>query len=296
MNFDTIVEESHARLWRDAGKPGQDYLESLGIESQTWLAYKLGYRPDVPVPGTGGKEKVPAIVIPWLASGRTVGVRYRFLPPCKAKFSAETGSSFAGRFFGGQLVAAAAKRRERFLLLVEGEFNCMSIWQACGGTNMPHDFGVDVVSFGHESAKLSPAAIEAFRQFYGTFVWANRTALRRKCLARASCCRRMAKMPTLCCGRASSVSLSFQRLPKRSMTTSAAWSCCWKNSTCRRTHSTAWMIASPKSSIAWRDALSMARMRWSGWRRTVGLHLNVCFGKLHTAQRFDIVSRKDTNT
>jgi hypothetical protein len=179
MNFDTIVEESHARLWRDAGKPGQDYLESLGIESQTWLAYKLGYRPDVSVPGTSGKEKAPAIVIPWLASGRPVGVRYRFLPPCKAKFSAETGSSFAGRFFGGQLVAAAAKRRERFLLLVEGEFNCMSIWQACGGTNMPHDVGVDVVSFGHESAKLSPAAIETFRQFYGVFVWANRTEMAR---------------------------------------------------------------------------------------------------------------------
>jgi hypothetical protein len=172
---EAIVEAAYERLLRgDEGAPGREYLESRGINSESWIEYDLGYRHDVAVPGTEGKERVPAIVMPWYAGGRLVAVRYRFISPQgKRKITAQAGSVFEGRLFGGQKVAPASKRPERFLLLVEGELNCVSVAQACGRYGRLMDFGVDVLSLGHESAKLSPAAIAAAQQYRKVVVWTD---------------------------------------------------------------------------------------------------------------------------
>jgi len=179
---EAIVEAAHERLMREKeGEPGRAYLEGRGINSESWLDYSLGYRPDVAVPGTDGKERAAAIVLPWYAAGRIVAVRYRFLEPQgKRKITAEAGSSFAGRLFGGQKLAPAEKRPDRFLLLVEGELNCVSVAQACGGYGRLMDFGVDVLSLGSESARLTPAAIEAAQQYRKVIVWADRAEVARE--------------------------------------------------------------------------------------------------------------------
>jgi phage/plasmid primase-like uncharacterized protein len=174
-----IVAEAHERLWKVEGEPGRAYLEGRGLEPQTWLAYGVGYRSDVAVPGTDGKERAPAIVLPWYAGGRLVAVRYRFLSAQgKTKLTAESGSQFAGKLFGGQALPRAAPGR-RTLIIVEGEINAMSIWQVCGGPDMAHDWRVDVLSVGSESAKLTPAAVAAIGQYGRVFAWMDRAEVAR---------------------------------------------------------------------------------------------------------------------
>jgi hypothetical protein len=172
---EAIVKQAHDRLMcSEEGEPGRAYLEGRGIEPDAWLDYSLGYRTDVAVPGTEGKERAPAIVLPWYAGGKLVALRYRFInPPGRRKITAEAGSSFAGRLFGGQKLAPAEKRPDRFLLLVEGELNGVSVAQACGRYGFPLDFGVDVLSLGSESARLTPAAIAAAQQYRKVVVWTD---------------------------------------------------------------------------------------------------------------------------
>lgn len=185
-----LVAEAHARLWRPEGEPGKAYLESRGLEPQTWLAYGVGYRPDVAVPGTDGSERAPAIVLPWYAGGKLVALRYRFLAPQgNAKITAESGSQFAGRLFGGQALprfspaAEQPTERLRTLVIVEGEINGMSIWQCAGGPDMPHDWGIDVLSLGSESAKLSPAMVQFAQRYGAVLVWADRAEVARELAA-----------------------------------------------------------------------------------------------------------------
>jgi len=185
-----LVAEAQARLWRSEGEPGQAYLGSRALEPATWLAYGLGYRPEVAVPGTEGKERAPAIVLPWYAGGKLVAVRYRFLTAQgDAKLTAESGSQFAGRLFGGQVLprfapdAEQPTERLRALLLVEGEINGMSVWQCAGGPEVDHDWRLDVLSLGSESAKLSPAAVQFAQRYGAIFAWADRAEVAQSLMA-----------------------------------------------------------------------------------------------------------------
>src|SRR5690606_24582772 len=74
------VQAAQERLLGPDGAAGRDYLLGRGLLPETWVHFGLGFDPAVPVPGTQGKERAPAIVIPWhSADGRLVAVRYRFL-------------------------------------------------------------------------------------------------------------------------------------------------------------------------------------------------------------------------
>lgn len=174
------AEAAHERLMSPAGAAGAAYLESRGLEPETWRRFKLGYRQDVPLPGTLGKKKAEAIVMPWTGKGKVVAMRYRFLikhtyedqdgrlitSKLTAKSAAhEFHAPFAGRLFGGLGMGA---ENQRWLLIVEGELNCMSCWQAA------HSTGLDVLSYGSESARLSPELIQYAGRYGTVLVWADR--------------------------------------------------------------------------------------------------------------------------
>lgn len=167
-----IVERAHAALV--SGGPGADYLDGRSIEPHAWVEFKLGYAEKASLPGTEGRQRAPAIVIPWYRRGQLIAVRYRFLQsheyadldgkPCKAKQTALKDSDFAGILYGGQALLGCAEDL-RTLVLCEGELNAISTWQTC------HEWKFDVLSLGSESAKLTQPMIDYARKFSRVIVW-----------------------------------------------------------------------------------------------------------------------------
>lgn len=181
-----MVAESQRRLWAPEGEPARAYLASRLLDPATWQAFGLGFREDAPLPGTRGKQRAPAVVLPWMAAGRLVAVRYRFLEPQTytddsggerkgERLVAESGSQFAGRLFGGQhlpewlrMSDQPGAERLRWLLIVEGEINGMSAWQVAA------ESGLDVLSLGSEAAKLTPAAVATAQRYGRVLCWADK--------------------------------------------------------------------------------------------------------------------------
>ena len=183
-----MVADAQRRLWAPEGEPARAYLEGRALEPGTWQAFGLGFRPDAPLPNTKGKQRAPAVVLPWVAGGKLVAVRYRFLEPQTytddsgalregERLVAESGSQFAGRLFGGQALPADMVQGLRWLLIVEGEINGMSAWQVAAESNM------DVLSLGSEAAKLSPAAVATAQRYGRVLCWADRAEVAQSLMA-----------------------------------------------------------------------------------------------------------------
>jgi DNA primase len=125
-----------------------DYLRSRGIEEDLARDYRLGY-----------DSARSAIVIPWAgASKRIVAVKFRAIGKDvdpKRRFTQLKG----GRqiLFGGHLC-----RQTETCVVVEGEFNAISIRRAIGDE-------VDVVSFGGDTNK-SPLQVVS-RQYRRVLIW-----------------------------------------------------------------------------------------------------------------------------
>lgn len=175
-----LVSRAQEALWAlPLGHEALIYLEQQrALEDRTWLAYRLGYEPAAPLPGTEGKQKAPAVVIPWLVGGKLRAVRYRFLSRHEytdsdgkersAKQTALAGSGFAGVLYGGHAGLRGAAEGLRWLLICEGEINAMSCWQVA------HSSHVDVLSIGSESAQISPKMVDYAGQYRRVLVWADR--------------------------------------------------------------------------------------------------------------------------
>ena len=178
-----LVAEAYERFWGPEGEPARAYLERRALEPHIWLTYRLGFVTDAAVPGTEGKQRAPAVVMPWRSvSAGIYAVRFRFLEPQgEHRITAEAGSQFAGKLFGGQALPASCfepvpegyKPAESLctLLIVEGEINAMSCHQVAGETRL------DVLSVGSESADLSPAAIEFAKRYGRVLLWADKTGV-----------------------------------------------------------------------------------------------------------------------
>ncbi len=181
-----VVAAAHHELITQAGfGEGGEYLIRRGIEPDTWRAFGLGFKADVPLPHTWDETKrqhihpkQPAIVIPWYRGGKLTAIRYRFLQQhtytdtkgrqATAKQTAQFGSDFTGILYGGQALLGCAEDL-RTLVLCEGELNAISIWQVASA------WGWDVLSLGSESAKLTPAAIDYAKRFERVIVWMDRS-------------------------------------------------------------------------------------------------------------------------
>lgn len=177
------VDHAHWRLLEDGdGAPGRAYLEDgRKLSKETWQAFRLGYMPNAPLPGTWDHEKrerihqgAPAITIPWFKGGEVVAVRYRFLQKhiytdargeerTESK-SSRSGSEFAGSVFGGQALIGHIPELST-VVLVEGELNAMSVWQVF------KDSHLDVFSLGSQDAKPTEAMIAYLKRYAVVMCW-----------------------------------------------------------------------------------------------------------------------------
>lgn len=166
-----------------AGQPGRDYLLGRGLQPDTWQAFGLGYAPRVRVPGSD--EEAPAIAIPWHdAGGDLVAVRYRFLQAHgTTKITSAKGSVTSARLFGWQAFPEGCTEplpegrtpieRKFTLLLVEGEVNAMSVWQAAQDTRL------DVLSIGSESSNLADDTITYAGRYGAVLLWTDKAEIAR---------------------------------------------------------------------------------------------------------------------
>lgn len=131
-----FLDTATLRLDLPEGAPGRDYLVRRGILPATWATYGLGYA-DAWQPRR--QKKLPALILPWKKGDKIKALQYRFIGD-----DIEHGERF-GQKAGGErtLFGLDLLAHRPALVLVEGELNAVSIWQAASDL-------VDVVSFGPE--------------------------------------------------------------------------------------------------------------------------------------------------
>ncbi len=160
--------------WLDTadGEAGQTYLRGRGIEFETSHVWSLGYVPNLQRrwKDETGKWQVedlgPSISIPWTNGTTIKAIQYRLLKH-RQRFHQELGGDRT--LFGVQHVAGRP-----VLILVEGELNCVSIWQAAGDL-------VDVVSFGPEGnvERTGDYLRRVAGRYQQVFVWADKRNIAR---------------------------------------------------------------------------------------------------------------------
>lgn len=160
-----LVADGTQRL---AGSPGADYLAQRGISPEACQAFALGYEPHVLIKAKQGREWAvvedlgSAIIIPWQANGVIKAVQYRLIEHPTRRFHQKFGGERT--LFGVHLLAG-----RDVLVIVEGELNAVSIWQAA------HDL-VNVVSFGPEGNvdQAMPYLRRAVQRYEHILVWADK--------------------------------------------------------------------------------------------------------------------------
>lgn len=177
------VVDAHNALLTGTGKITQrarEYLTNRGFTIETIQAYKLGFYGINVAHGEDTKE--PAISIPWFdKDGRLVAIKFRFIddhfrPDNKGneKLVRYTSrGSVAGRLFGWQTVKGPS--RNNVLIITEGEFNDMALWQASK---------FDVLCTGSESNTIPEDAIKFAQQYSYRIVWADDASISGNALRR----------------------------------------------------------------------------------------------------------------
>lgn len=161
------VDAASDALLSDAGLSARTWLVSRALLPSTWIAWHLGFMFAYdPI----AKRKRPAITIPWYdmdAGGEVItAVKYRFIDsdpnPKALRYSCKTGSKFDAPFG----LWSAMPGIHHTLLLIEGEFNCLSVWQC-------QPAGLSVLSFGSEGGGDIRALKAIARRYQNVFVSAD---------------------------------------------------------------------------------------------------------------------------
>lgn len=130
------------------------YLEQRAIELETAIRYGVG---------CGYRQHVAAMTLAWYdRSGELVSGRYRLLDGC-LRYACWKGCSVKDRLYGWH---ALSHRRHDTLLIVEGEWNCISINQAMGDA-------VDVLSTGSENFLMSDEVVEQVAPWPLIYLWVD---------------------------------------------------------------------------------------------------------------------------
>jgi len=174
------VDQAHRRLLDNGDKEaeaGRAYLKNRGLDPFTWKAFALGFTPGASLPGTEGKQKAPAVVIPWYKAGKVVAIRYRFLrleeytddqsKERTEKQTAQAGSNFANMLYGGQALGGCIPSLST-LLICEGELNACSVCQ------LAHASHLNVLSLGSEDMHITPAMAAYAGQYARVLVWLDK--------------------------------------------------------------------------------------------------------------------------
>ncbi len=116
------------------------------------------------------KKKVSlgnAISFPWVGPRGTIKAIQHRLIKHKQRFNQHAGGERT--LFGTHLLVPS---QERVLIVVEGEFNCSSIWQIAKKTHFP----ICSVSFGPEdnAKNVKPLIAKLAQYYFKTIVWADR--------------------------------------------------------------------------------------------------------------------------
>jgi hypothetical protein len=160
------VDTASDALLSDAGQ-GAAFLTSRALLPSAWEAWHLGF---MFVYDPIAKRKRPAITIPWYdmdAGGEAItAVKYRFIDsdpnPKALRYSCKTGSKFDAPFG----LWNALPEYHHSLLLIEGELNCLSVWQC-------QPAGLSVLSFGSEGGGDVRALKAITKRYQNVFVWAD---------------------------------------------------------------------------------------------------------------------------
>jgi len=158
-----IVTEASIRLTDPTGLRGREYLQKRGISMDTAAAFRLGYKMQY---DPGQSRHRPAIVIPWPASDAITAVKYRFLD------SQDKRDRFSQKGGGQQILFGAQKFGEdrKRLILCEGEFNALSIWQVLRERQWEH---IDVASFGGQGSLGGRVVDALFHHYEKALVWVD---------------------------------------------------------------------------------------------------------------------------
>lgn len=133
-----------------------EYLNGRGITQDTARAYSLGYSQG----WYGPDDMRAAVTIPWFGDGMISAVRYRFIKPDSdglryrlGKFPKNSSGS------AGELILFRPPvRRSNIMILVEGEFNALSVYQTTA---------YDAYATGSQS--ITAAQLDAIRQAAATY-------------------------------------------------------------------------------------------------------------------------------
>ncbi len=108
--------------------------------------------------------------MPWHLGEAITAIKFRFAD------SQNKGDRFTAKAGGGQTLFGQpllSKHRDT-LILVEGELNCLSIWQGLRDTGKAW---VDVVSFGSEKGGVSNYTMKLAQLYRGVIVWADEASV-----------------------------------------------------------------------------------------------------------------------
>lgn len=163
-----IVDAAVQQLASPEGQPGRDYLTQRGFEPATWQAWRLGFKPEVARweqkdgHWVVAEQLGSAITVPWIDGEVPVALQYRLIEHKTLRYWQQAGGDRT--IFGrNQLTGKAV------LLIVEGELNAVSVWQAANDL-------LDVVSYGSES-NISRAASHLrvlAKQYRHVIFWADK--------------------------------------------------------------------------------------------------------------------------
>lgn len=176
-----LIQQAHGRLLDNAdheADTGRAYLQNRGLDPFTRKAFKLGFAMQW---HSQLKRYEPAIVMPWYTiNGILRGVRFRYLKQYQIgmkddgrplmsnkQTSVEGTGQFAGALFGSQSLGGCIPELST-LIIVEGEFNDMSIWQ------IAHASHCNVLSLGSESAHITPAMAAYAGKYARVLLWMDK--------------------------------------------------------------------------------------------------------------------------